>query len=1654
MESFSKYFAVSGNCFNSSSGYYDLNDNNDYLTFSITLSTNDVPDFYIVESALIYLKHRNYYSDAHNIKLYLLEDNQEKLIDYAIKRDVDYERLVFDVTPLFFKNKRRTYSFKIKYSGSNHLYEIESGSSDHRLYLECVKEESLSVIHPSLSKNVSGRLSYSLNLVSGSYSFAKSLPNDVLKYDLSLVYDCKSEDTFAFLPKSWKLSILEKIIINRNNNNEIVSIDYIDSFYKRHSFVIDSDSSPYFYDNSGTGLVIEPVTGGYKLFNGISVHGYKKFNSDGYIVEIKDAYNRSIAFDYYLSQFILQSGDSGSSIAGTGDGVQFIDPPGPIDPIVVYKYIDILDYDGHIVRIKQAFNSSTKVYIDIYENQTALNNNTSLYSYELNVASGYLSSIKENSNSLTYVDYNNSHQITSMREYTGYEFYLSYLGEKPETIIHKYSLDVVDKYSIDYQVKRIIAKDYHNIGTAYVYSNLYSKGVMVSDELLSNYGYISYVTERFVSFPVNGRVYDLQNTLLNNQFNTTNLGDGLTIQNGKKYIAIIRLIKASDQDDNPIIPTEIKTDLKLTIEYSLGVTEDIYLASYSKKKDFVFVYQANSSFNPVFTVDTGNYPNPLALYIYLFEYKEEYKDGCFFTKNSIDYFISANSELLLNGNNCYKDDVFANKVFTVFNSPLRWANKKRKLINDSSLASYQYQENNETMFNLSIFNTIFKFKTIIKTIDDDVTRYPVYSVSYLEYSGGYFVFYTDKHIDNEMFQSIQKYDPLFRLVEEENDEGIKVSYEYSDDNIISQTTSNANGTLNSKTESSYDTKDRLTEQIRDRYFINNVLSITYQNSYLSAISITKNTTNTTNYLYDSSHLKVEELSVNSFSSISYNYSYDNLTEFNNDSYFRYSYGDYNLLEDFSIKTGNSYQSIVSVFALLDEDGDDVTVDYANGFEKRTYFYKYGNINYIAHGNQVAAKYLYFNSKPDNIESLTGCDEPFIYSKLYKIIDNCSNRVFYFDYNDKGGLSSFECKESNVSTVNETLTHDLFSRLESKCIDTESSSFEIIYEYENNNSSSPCETTIVFDELSGDVQVSEEIEYNSLKRPSSIITTFNSTQRFSSEYIYPEQIVNNKKYSSLFPTRIDEYYKEGSFPQSYLHSSHISYDANGQITAIHTGDQNYGLVFTGQQYGYDNKGQLVSEINNDLGYQYVYSYDNNGNITSVAKYDLSNNLLSTDTYSYHSTYKDLLVSIVSNDNQTITTNNILYDANFNPLTIGNVSLSWTRGRLLESITIDNTQTSFSYDYLGFRTSKATGNETHKYLYDENHRLIEETISANNAIERVITYIYGLTGVIGIKVDGVLYRFEKNILNDVVAIYDEDTLIVKYVYDAYGNHVVLCPNGLEDDDPDSIGNINPIRYRSYYYDREINLYYCQSRYYYPTFRRWLNMDMISYLDTSNIRGINLFCYCKNNPVMYSDETGHSVSVAMFVGFVVASFAIGFASSVVSQGVQYGWNNINGYSFLQASIDGIFAAGSSALSFTGIGLAASVAINAIAGGVQYSIDSAFHDDFTWTGFVFAVGVSGLSAYISGPGMQNEASLNRYLDATGKAAKKAISTAYARYGYSAAYKSTVNLWGSRLSSSLTNAYIGFATESFKTSLITVPASYAFLVFASWILYAMEEYY
>jgi len=133
-----------------------------------------------------------------------------------------------------------------------------------------------------------------------------------------------------------------------------------------------------------------------------------------------------------------------------------------------------------------------------------------------------------------------------------------------------------------------------------------------------------------------------------------------------------------------------------------------------------------------------------------------------------------------------------------------------------------------------------------------------------------------------------------------------------------------------------------------------------------------------------------------------------------------------------------------------------------------------------------------------------------------------------------------------------------------------------------------------------------------------------------------------------------------------------------------------------------------------------------------------------------------------------------------------------------------------------------------------------------------FLYDESGEIySVIYNGTQYYYVRNLQGDVVQIRSiYGTAVVEYTYDAWGN--VLSITGQY---ANTLGALNPIRYRGYFYDFETGFYYLQSRYYDPVIRRFISADDPELLGaTGSFLSYNLYAYCENNPVNYSDPSGY--------------------------------------------------------------------------------------------------------------------------------------------------------------------------------------------------------
>ena len=297
-----------------------------------------------------------------------------------------------------------------------------------------------------------------------------------------------------------------------------------------------------------------------------------------------------------------------------------------------------------------------------------------------------------------------------------------------------------------------------------------------------------------------------------------------------------------------------------------------------------------------------------------------------------------------------------------------------------------------------------------------------------------------------------------------------------------------------------------------------------------------------------------------------------------------------------------------------------------------------------------------------------------------------------------------------------------------------------------------------------------------------------------------------------------------------------YDDNGNIASATLNGK-----WTG--YTYDALGQLI-QVNDHSdtrsgadGTTWKYTYDLGGNILKKERfvYNDTTNPLETVTYEYgDANWRDKLTAVNGST--------IRYDAIGNPLNDGTWTYTWQNGRQLQKMQKAGVTAEFVYNADGLRVRKMVNGVATKYtLHGKN--VVHMTSGADelhffyDAQNRPAVVVY----------NGTAYAYVKSLQGDIVAILDENgNTVVSYGYDAWGAPL-WCTGELAE----TLGKVQPFRYRGYVFDEETGLYYLRSRYYNPQWGRFANADAL--IGAGKLLSHNLFAYCSNCSVCYTDASG---------------------------------------------------------------------------------------------------------------------------------------------------------------------------------------------------------
>lgn len=132
-------------------------------------------------------------------------------------------------------------------------------------------------------------------------------------------------------------------------------------------------------------------------------------------------------------------------------------------------------------------------------------------------------------------------------------------------------------------------------------------------------------------------------------------------------------------------------------------------------------------------------------------------------------------------------------------------------------------------------------------------------------------------------------------------------------------------------------------------------------------------------------------------------------------------------------------------------------------------------------------------------------------------------------------------------------------------------------------------------------------------------------------------------------------------------------------------------------------------------------------------------------------------------------------------------------------------------------------------------------------------------------------------DIVALIDtEGNIMVEYVYDTWGRLVSI--NGIL---KDSLGILNPIRYRGYVWDEDVSLYYLRSRMMSPQMMRFISFDgAVESSAKTMLREQSGFRYCYNAPTAYFDCDGNiALTIGCALLTIVVAGIVNVASGLIS-------------------------------------------------------------------------------------------------------------------------------------------------------------------------------
>ena len=299
------------------------------------------------------------------------------------------------------------------------------------------------------------------------------------------------------------------------------------------------------------------------------------------------------------------------------------------------------------------------------------------------------------------------------------------------------------------------------------------------------------------------------------------------------------------------------------------------------------------------------------------------------------------------------------------------------------------------------------------------------------------------------------------------------------------------------------------------------------------------------------------------------------------------------------------------------------------------------------------------------------------------------------------------------------------------------------------------------------------------------------------------------------------------------TTRYAYDANNQLVEVSYPGAG-GLL--SERFGYDKAGNRLTRERHtaDSIIMETYRHDNCNRIKE----------LNRRTYEPDGVTPKLKKSpAVSNNPDAVAsyigeTSYFGYDRSGNLLSDGSATYTYDGfGRTAEVKMADGSTQINRYDAEGLRAEMGENGQLVKFLFNEEREVIAEETD-----DGVIRYIRGL-GIISSDSESArtYYHYVSDnqgsvrlILTDTA---NDRRIRNYYCYDAFGESVISHEDVH-----------NRFRFNGEQYDPITSQYYLRARFYNPIIGRFTQEDTY-YGD-----GLNLYEYCRNNPILYRDPSGH--------------------------------------------------------------------------------------------------------------------------------------------------------------------------------------------------------